>query len=305
MTDLYKELQKVIDRKQILRDEKMSKHTSFKIGGPADFFIDIQNVKELKFVLELANKNNIPLTVIGNGTNLLVSDKGIRGIVIKISISDFKVVRKKDKAEITISSGYSVGKLAQLALKEELTGLEFLAGIPGSIGGAIRMNAGAYGSQMQDIVISTRYMERDGKIKKLNLDEHKFSYRNSIFAEMQDVIILETVIEAKYGDAKDIKLKMDEYMKSRIEKQPLDLPNAGSTFKRNGDIITAKLIDECGLKGYRIGDAAVSEKHAGFVVNVGNATAKEVLELTNYIKDTVKKKKNIDIELEILKIGEM
>lgn len=305
MTDLYKELQKVIDRKQILRDEKMSKHTSFKIGGPADFFIDIQNVKELKFVLELANKNNIPLTVVGNGTNLLVSDKGIRGIVIKISISDFKVVRKKDKAEITISSGYSVGKLAQLALKEELTGLEFLAGIPGSIGGAIRMNAGAYGSQMQDIVISTRYMERDGKIKKLNLDEHKFSYRNSIFAEMQDVIILETVIEAKYGDAKDIKLKMDEYMKSRIEKQPLDLPNAGSTFKRNGDIITAKLIDECGLKGYRIGDAAVSEKHAGFVVNVGNATAKEVLELTNYIKDTVKKKKNIDIELEILKIGEI
>lgn len=305
MTDLYKELQKVIDRKQILRDEKMSKHTSFKIGGPADFFIDIQNVKELKFVLELANKNNIPLTVVGNGTNLLVSDKGIRGIVIKISISDFKVVRKKDKAEITISSGYSVGKLAQLALKEELTGLEFLAGIPGSIGGAIRMNAGAYGSQMQDIVISTRYMERDGKIKKLNLDEHKFSYRNSIFAEMQDVIILETVIEAKYGNAKDIKLKMDEYMKSRIEKQPLDLPNAGSTFKRNGDIITAKLIDECGLKGYRIGDAAVSEKHAGFVVNVGNATAKEVLELTNYIKDTVKKKKNIDIELEILKIGEM
>lgn len=305
MTDLYKELQKVIDRKQILRDEKMSKHTSFKIGGPADFFIDIQNVKELKFVLELANKNNIPLTVVGNGTNLLVSDKGIRGIVIKISISDFKVVRKKDKAEITISSGYSVGKLAQLALKEELTGLEFLAGIPGSIGGAIRMNAGAYGSQMQDIVISTRYMERDGKIKKLNLDEHKFSYRNSIFAEMQDVIILETVIEAKYGNAKDIKFKMDEYMKSRIEKQPLDLPNAGSTFKRNGDIITAKLIDECGLKGYRIGDAAVSEKHAGFVVNVGNATAKEVLELTNYIKDTVKKKKNIDIELEILKIGEM
>lgn len=305
MTDLYKELQKGIDRKQILRDEKMSKHTSFKIGGPADFFIDIQNTKELKFVLELANKNNIPVTVVGNGTNLLVSDKGIRGIVIKISISDFKVVRKKDKAEITISSGYSVGKLAQLALKEELTGLEFLAGIPGSIGGAIRMNAGAYGSQMQDIVVSTRYMERDGKIKKLNLDEHKFSYRNSIFAEMQDVIILETVIEAKYGNAKDIKIKMDEYMKSRIEKQPLDLPNAGSTFKRKGDIITAKIIDECGLKGYRIGDAAVSEKHAGFVVNVGNATAKEVLELTDYIKDTVKKEKNIDIELEILKIGEM
>jgi len=305
LIDIYKELQKGIDKNQILKDEKMSKHTSFRIGGPADFFIKIQDVKELKFVLEFSNKNNIPITVVGNGTNLLVSDKGIRGIVLKIEISDFKVTRMKGKAEITISSGYPVGKLSHLALKEDLTGLEFLAGIPGSVGGALRMNAGAYGSQMQDIVVSTRYMEKSGKIKKLNLAEHKFSYRNSVFSEMNDVIILETVLVAKYGNPEEIKSKMNEYTKSRIEKQPLDLPNAGSTFKRKGDIITAKLIDECGLKGYRIGDAAVSEKHAGFVVNLGNATAKEVIELTDYIKKKVKEEKNVDIELEILKVGEM
>lgn len=305
MIDIYKELQRQIDKRRVFQNERMSNHTSFKIGGPADYFVKIENTKELKSVLEFSNKNNIPVTVIGNGTNLLVSDKGIRGIVIKIEISDFKVTRAKDRAEITIASGYPVAKLAHLAYKEELTGLEFLSGIPGTVGGAIRMNAGAYGKQMEDIVISTKYMEKSGKIKKLNLAEHEFSYRNSIFSKLQDVIILETVLEAKYGNQEEIKAQMEGYMKSRIEKQPLDLPNAGSTFKRKGDIITAKVIDECGLKGYRIGDAAVSEKHAGFVVNLGNATAKDVLELTDYIKETVKQKKGIDIELEILTIGEV
>lgn len=305
MIDIYKELQKGIDKKQILKDEKMSKHTSFKIGGPADFFVKIQDIKELKFVLDFASKNNIPITVIGNGTNLLVLDRGIRGIVLKIELTDFRIVRQKERAEITISSGCAVGKLSNIALKEELEGLEFLAGIPGTVGGAIRMNAGAYGSEMKDIVISTKYMEIDGKIKKLNLAEHEFSYRNSIFSKLKDVIIIETTIQAGYGNAEEIKLKINEYMKSRIEKQPLDLPNAGSTFKRKGEYITAKLIDECGLKGYRIGDAAVSEKHAGFVVNLGNATAKEVLELTDYIKAEIKKQKGIEIELEVLTIGEM
>ena len=166
------------------------------------------------------------------------------------------------------------------------------------------MNAGAYGKEMKDIVISTKYMEKNGKIKKLNLEEHMFSYRSSIFSEMKDVIILETVLEAGYGNKEEIKEKIDEYRNKRIETQPLELPNAGSTFKRKGDIITAKVIDECGLKGYRIGDAAVSEKHAGFVVNLGNATAKDVLELTDYIKETVKKKKGIEIELEVLFVGE-
>lgn len=304
MIDIYKELQKGIEKRRVLKDESMRNHTSFKIGGLADYFVIVQEIEELKFVLELSAKYDIPLTVIGNGTNLLVSDKGIRGIVLKIEISNLKVIRKKDKAEITISSGYAVGKLANLAYKEELTGLEFLSGIPGSVGGAIRMNAGAYGKEMKDIVISTKYMERDGKIKKLNLSEHEFAYRSSVFSKMNDVIILETVLEARYGNQEEIKEKIDEYRNKRIATQPLELPNAGSTFKRKGDIITAKVIDECGLKGYRIGDAAVSEKHAGFVVNLGNATAQDVLELTDYIKEKVKKEKGIEIELEVLFIGE-
>lgn len=196
------------------------------------------------------------------------------------------------------------GKLSNIALKEELTGVEFLAGIPGTIGGAIRMNAGAYGKEMKDVVVSTKYMEKNGKIKKINLEQHKFEYRSSIFSE-SNVIILETVIELKYGNKEEISKKINEYMKSRIEKQPLDFPSAGSTFKRTNNMITAKMIDECGLKGYRIGDAAVSEKHAGFVVNLGNATCKDILELTEYVKKKVKEKFNQEIELEILVIGDV
>ena len=196
------------------------------------------------------------------------------------------------------------GKLSNIALKEELTGVEFLAGIPGTIGGAIRMNAGAYGREMKDVVASTKFMEKSGKVKKINLKEHEFEYRNSIFSRL-DVVILETTIELNYGNKEEISAKINEYMKSRIEKQPLDLPSAGSTFKRAKDRITAQMIDECGLKGYRIGDAAVSQKHAGFVVNLGNATCKDVLELTEYIKKKVKEKFNQEIELEILMIGDM
>lgn len=303
MIDILKELQKKIDKKQILVNEPMAKHTSFKIGGPADFFVKIADVSELKFVLELTKDNNIPITIIGNGTNLIVRDKGIRGIVIKLELNEFKVERNKDKALITVGTGFPVGKMSNIAIKEELSGLEFLSGIPGTIGGAIRMNAGAYGKEMKDIIVSTKYMQRDGKIKKINLEEHKFSYRNSIFSEM-DVIILETVIEVEYGKKEEIQSKINEYMNYRTEKQPLDFPNAGSTFKRLEDVPTAKLIDECGLKGYRIGNAAVSEKHAGFIVNLGNAKAKDVIELIEYVKKQIKEKFNKDIELENLVIGE-
>lgn len=196
------------------------------------------------------------------------------------------------------------GKLSNIALKEELTGIEFLSGIPGTIGGAIRMNAGAYGSEMKDVIISIKYIEKNGKIKKINLKEHEFEYRNSIFSKL-DVIILETTIELNYGNKEDISNKISEYMKNRIEKQPLDFPSAGSVFKRNNNYIIAKMIDECGLKGFRIGDAAVSEKHAGFIVNLGKATCKDVLELIEYIKEKVRKKFNQDIKLEILMIGDM
>ncbi len=304
MIDIFKELQKKIKKEQILENEPMSKHTSFKIGGPADYFVKASSIDEIKFVLKLCEKNKIPLTVVGNGTNLLVSDKGIRGIVLKPELNDFKVKRIKNSAKIVIGSGFPVGKLSNIALKEELTGIEFLSGIPGTVGGAIRMNAGAYGREMKDVVISTKYMEKDGKIKKIDLNQHKFKYRDSIFSKL-DVIILETTLELQYGVKQEISDKINEYMKSRIEKQPLNLPNAGSTFKRTKTNITAQMIDECGLKGYRVGDAAVSEKHAGFVVNLGKATCKDVIQLTEYIKQKVKEKFNQDIELEILMIGEL
>jgi UDP-N-acetylmuramate dehydrogenase len=303
MENIDKQLQEVINRKNILKDEPMSKHTSFKIGGIADYFIIITSIQELKDVLKIAKSNNIPTTIVGNGTNLLVREGGIRGFVIKLDLKSFKVKRNLNEILITVEAGMTLAALSAIALKEEIAGLEFLSGIPGTIGGAIRMNAGAYGSEMKDLVVKTRYMTKDGKIKTLNLKEHEFSYRNSIFSKL-DVIILDTTIKVKNGNKKEIEEKMKEYATSRKESQPIEYPNAGSTFKRKEGYITAKLIDECGLKGYNIGDAEVSAKHAGFIINKGKATAKDVLKLVEYVKKEVKKKFNVDIELEILVLGD-
>ena len=304
MIDIFNELQKGLKKEQILKDEPMKNHTSFRIGGVADFFVRINNLEQLKFVLKLTKRFEIPLTIIGNGTNLLVSDKGIRGIVLKPEFNYYKLEKSNNKAKIIMGSSFSVGKLSNVALKEGLSGAEFLAGIPGSIGGAIRMNAGAHGREMKDIIVSTKYIDiYDESIKEINLEEHKFEYRNSLFSKLNS-IILETTIELEYGEKEEILKKLDEYRKTRIEKQPLDFPSAGSTFKRIENKITAKLIDECGLKGYRIGNAAISSKHAGFIINLGNATCKDVLELVEYTKEMVKEKFNENIELEIILLGE-
>ncbi len=302
MDEIEKILQEKIAKNRILKDEPMSKHTSFKIGGNAEYFIKIQNTEELKFVLKLAKDKNIPIQIVGNGTNLLVKDGGIDGFVIKLELNDFKIKKFKDEIWIIAGAGITLATLSGIALREELTGLEFLSGIPGTIGGAIRMNAGAYGGEMKDVVVRTKYMTYDGKIKTIDLDEHKFEYRKSIFSELEG-IILETTIKTKRGNKQQIEEKIKEYNTSRKEKQPLEYPNAGSTFKRKENIITAKLIDEAGLKGYNIGDAEVSTKHAGFIINKGKATAKEVLELVEYVKKQIKEKFNEEIELEILVIG--
>ena len=303
MEDIEKQLQDIINRKNILKNEPMEKHTSFKIGGNADYFIKITSIEELKAILNFASKKNIPLTVVGNGTNLLVREGGIRGIVIKLELKNFKIKRLSNEILITAESGLTLSALSSIALKEELEGLEFLSGIPGTIGGALRMNAGAYGAEMKDIVIKTRYMTYDGKIKTLDYKEHEFEYRNSIFSKI-DAIIIDTTIKVRKGEKKEIENKIEEYSKSRREKQPLEYPNAGSTFKRVEGLITAKMIDDCGLKGYNIGDAEVSSKHAGFIINKGKATASDVLELAEYVKTKVKSKFNVDIELEILVLGE-
>ena len=218
-------------------------------------------------------------------------------------MKEYKISRTKDYALITVEAGFPLCMLANIAVKEELGNLEFLSGIPGTIGGAIRMNAGAYGMEMKDIVIKTKYLSMDGKIHKINLEEHKFSYRYSRFAE-ENSIILETTLKVPYGRNEEIEAKIKEYSTSRKEHQPIEFPSAGSTFKRKEGIITAKLIDECGLKGYSIGDAEVSNKHAGFIINKGNAKAKDILELIEYVKKVVYEKTNEKIELEVLVIGE-
>ncbi len=303
MPELEKQLQEIVNKNNILKNEPMAKHTSFKVGGIADYFIKVTDIDELKKLLEFCNKNKIPTTIVGNGTNILVKDGGIRGIVIKLELNSFKIKKNLDEVLITVEAGMTLAALAAIAVREEIAGLEFLSGIPGTIGGAIRMNAGAYGGEMKDLVVKTRYMTYDGKIKTLDASKHEFEYRNSIFSKM-NVVIIDTTIKAKKGKKEEIQEKIDEYSVSRKKAQPLEYPNAGSTFKRQEGVLTAKLIDDCGLKGFSIGDAEVSNKHAGFIVNKGKATAEDILNLVEHVKKEIKEKYDLNIELEILVLGE-
>ena len=323
-------LTKELSEDQVLIDEPMKKHTSFKIGGTADIFVKVRKIQELAMVIEIARHENVSLTVIGNGSNILVKDNGIRGIVLNLELNEIII----EKDIVTVGAGVKLGALTQILQKQELAGFEFAAGIPGTIGGAIRMNAGAHGGEMQDIVIETKYFDLEEYenmvtkqeevsipigndrienllrkreinlvIKTLNNEEQDFSYRHSIFMEKR-YIVLETKLQLHKGNKEEIREKMDQYLLIRKEKQPINMPSAGSTFKRGNDFITAKIIDECGLKGYCIGDAEVSTIHAGFIVNKGNATAKDVLDLIQYVQDTVYEKTQKRIELEIEVLGE-
>lgn len=307
-SQIYSFLKETIPDEQILQNESMKKHTSFRIGGNADFFVKARKLEEVKKIIEICNNNSIPLTIIGNGSNLLVRDNGIRGIVLKVDIDKIDINENSHNgekyAEVIVGAGVLLGKLAQILLKNKISGFEFASGIPGTIGGAIKMNAGAYGSEFKDIVIETTCMNIDGNIFKLSNEEQQFEYRKSIF-KTKKYIILETKLSLKYVDNDlVIKEKMDEYKKSRIEKQPVEFSSAGSTFKRGPDFITAKLIDECGLKGYAVGGAEVSTKHAGFIVNKGDATAEDVLKLIEIIKNKVAEKFGKQIELEVEIVGE-
>ncbi|MFR1440743.1 MAG: UDP-N-acetylmuramate dehydrogenase [Clostridia bacterium] len=292
-----------ISKEKIKYNEPMAKHTSFKIGGPAQCFINAESVEEIKQICKVASKNDINLTIIGNGSNLLVTDNGINGIVVKVNIKKFELEFSNDDVSLIVGAGNKLGEIAQKLLRNEITGFEFAAGIPGTIGGAVRMNAGAYGKEMKDIVETVKYMDYDGNIYEKSNKDLEFEYRKSMFAKNK-FIILEAKLKLQKGNAQYIKDKMLEFEQSRKQKQPLEFPSAGSTFKRGTDFITAKLIDDAGLKGYRVGGAMVSTKHAGFVVNENNATAQDVLNLVKHIKQEVYKKFNKKIELEIQVIGE-
>lgn len=297
-------LELFLDKAQILKNEPMKKHTSFKIGGIADYFIIVKNVEQLQKLLKECKDANKKFFIIGNGTNLLVTDKGIRGVVIKLKLENIKIDIQNDEGIIDVEAGYSLVKLSKIALENSLEGLEFASGIPGTVGGAIRMNAGAYGGEIKDLVVSTKYLDENGTIKEMNFNEHEFSYRKSVF-EKKPYIILETKLKLKKGDKELIKTKMEENNQSRFLKQPIEYPSAGSTFKRKEGISTAKLIDESGLKGYSVGGAEVATKHAGFLINKNNATFEDMNNLIKYVQKTIYENYNIKIELEVLVVGEI
>lgn len=294
---MYNELKQIISEgSEILVNESMKKHTTFKIGGNADFLIILENTHDLIKVKEYATKKNIPLFVLGNGSNLIVNDGGIRGIVVKLSSQN---VECKDNLLIA-DAGVSFTKLSHVAYDNALTGMEWACGIPGTVGGAVYMNAGAYGGEIADIVKCVEYIDENGELKVLTKDELSFSYRKSVFNTNKiNGIITKCSLELKKGDKDSIINSMNDYLKRRKEKQPIEMPSAGSVFKRPEGHFVGQMIEELGLKGYSIGGAQVSNKHAGFIVNTGDATAEDVKNLIEFIKGKVMERYNIELETEV------
>ena len=288
-----------ISKENIKLDEPMSKHTSFKTGGNAEVFATVETEKQIQELLKYSKINNIKLYIIGNGSNLLVSDEGIQGIVAKISFQELNISEQDEDIIVRVGAGYKVMALAQILKQKGITGFEELSGLPGTIGGANYMNAGAYGKEMKDVIIETKVLNKETNIiETLKKEEQELKYRSSIFKNKK-YIILETTMKLQKGNTKEIEKKMNEYLTQRKEKQPLEYPSAGSTFKRGDGFITAKLIDECGLKGYQIGGAQISEKHAGFIINKEGATTKDILDLIEFTKKKVFEKFEIQIEEEV------
>ena len=283
-------------------NELMSEHTTFRIGGPADLFVVPTTVEGLAAVVSACNKEGIYCFILGNGSNVLVSDKGIRGVVVSTAacLNNIELI---GAYEIKCGAGVKLSRLSDFACENSITGAEFAWGIPGTVGGAVYMNAGAYDGEMKDILVSCEYLTSDGELHTMLADEMDLSYRHSAFNENGYVIVSATV-RLKAGDKGEIRAKMDDFMHRRKSKQPLEFPSAGSTFKRPVGGFAAALIDECGLKGYSVGGAEVSEKHAGFVINKGGATCFDVMRLVEHIKKEVFLKKSINLECEIRVFGE-
>ncbi len=292
---IYDELIKGIDSENIFVNEDMSRHTSFRVGGIADFFIIVKDLQELIYVLKVAKSLRIKTYIIGNGTNVIVKDTGFRGIIIKLDFKHLKI--EKDK--LAVGAGVPVALLSEFTYRKEIEGYEFLSGIPGTVGGAVKMNAGAYGGEIKDVLIETTILDEKYNVRRLTNEEQKFSYRNSIFFEKK-WIILGSTFKIKKGNIEEIKAKRKEMMESRKEKQPLEYPNAGSIFKRTEDCIPAQLIDKAGLKGYTIGGAQISTKHAGFIVNIGNAKAKDIIQLIKYTKEFIKNEFGKELKEEVI-----
>ncbi len=284
-----------------LENEPMKHHTTFKVGGPADLLVS-PDIAQLAEVLSLCKKYQIPYYVIGNGSNLLVADKGIRGVVIAMTgrMGEIEVTG----TTITAGAGCSLGQAAAKAAACGLTGMEFAAGIPGTLGGAIVMNAGAYGGEMKDIVTGVLVMDEDGHQKEVSVDELDLSYRHSCIPKNR-WIVLRVTMQLQKGDERAIRARMAELREQRLEKQPLEYPSAGSTFKRPEGYFAGKLIMDAGLRGYQVGGAQIAEKHCGFVINKENATAEDILTLMQNVSEKVEMQFGVKLEPEVKIIGEL
>jgi len=299
--ELWNELCTVVGYENVLQNEPMSRHTTFRIGGVADFFVTPTKEDEIWQIISLAKRQDIPCYIIGNGSNLLVGDKGYRGIIIQIC----KKMNRVDVYEnrLYAQGGALLSKISAVALEHNLTGLEFAAGIPGTLGGAVVMNAGAYGGEMKQVLTEVKVLDENGSINIVTVEELELGYRSSILEKRNDVV-LSAVLALERGESDAIRAHLDDLKERRTSKQPLEYPSAGSTFKRPTGYYAGKLIEDAGLRGFRIGDAQVSTKHCGFVINCGQATAKDVDSLMNYIIRQVETKCGVRLKPEVKRIGE-
>lgn len=291
----------LLGKDKVLFEEPMSSHTTFRIGGPAEVFLMPESYEQIRSALALCREEGLPYFVLGNGSNLLVSDSGYRGVIIQMDRNMGDIELKG--TEIRACAGALLSSVAAAARKASLTGFEFAGGIPGTLGGAVVMNAGAYGGEMKDVLREVTVMTKEGDIRVIPSDRLELGYRTSIIKKA-GYLVLEAVISLEKGDSQAIQEKTKELASKRTEKQPLDYPSAGSTFKRPEGYFAGKLIMDSGLRGFRVGGAQVSEKHCGFVINTGGATAKDVKELMDHVIRTVKEKYNITLEPEVKFLGE-
>ena len=297
----YDQLIQIMEERRVLVNEPMKNHTTFRVGGDADYFVMPKNPSEIQQVITLCNEEQVPYYVLGNGSNLLVSDKGYRGVIIQIykEMSDIHIWEDV----VTAQAGALLSRIGSATLADELTGFEFAAGIPGCVGGAVVMNAGAYGGEMKDIIKRVTVLTKDGSVLTLYNSELELGYRTSIIAKM-GYIVLEAQFKLARGEKETIRAKMDELKTQRVTKQPLEYPSAGSTFKRPEGYFAGKLIQDAGLRGFTVGGAQVSEKHCGFVINTGDATAADVMELIKQVREKVYQEFGVTLEPEVKTLGE-
>ena len=301
MNLLYEKICAIVGKERVFQDEPMCRHITFRVGGPADYFVSAASIKEVQNVVALCRAENVPYYIIGNGSNLLVGDKGYRGVILQIAKEMNEIEIDGDK--MRIQAGALLSRIGNRALDACLTGFEFAAGIPGTIGGAVVMNAGAYGGEMKDVLEDVTVLDQEGKILVLSADELELGYRTSVVMK-KGYIVLAATLRLERGERDAIKEKMDELREQRVTKQPLEYPSAGSTFKRPEGYFAGKLIQDAALRGYQIGGAQVSEKHCGFVINKENATAADIVALMENIVEIVREKFGVTLEPEVKKLGE-